>query len=232
MDVVVPPQSVVAPVEPSTVELAALQATDAHADAGQSALPTCAPPRSESAAQTCAPPRAFVTGLCHGAFPDVALAMFASGTPWKRAYVVRDLERSDAARMHRARGASALGRDEEVIVLVDRTGGPDLAADGSYDVLRWDGTCASLMAYEVGFDEPLVARNADIPWRRLSARTRDALTADRNVASAAAEQRRACQGEARGSKNPACRNADLRLTALTVDRVRRGAPLPAPEQLP
>src|SRR5262245_37374507 len=44
------------------------------------ALPTECAPGSEP----CAAPGKFVDQLCHGKYPDVALAMLAKGTPWRR----------------------------------------------------------------------------------------------------------------------------------------------------
>src|SRR5262249_46423860 len=41
----------------------------------------------KTADKICLPPAAFIKRLCNGAFPDVALTMFAKGTPWTRGYL-------------------------------------------------------------------------------------------------------------------------------------------------
>jgi hypothetical protein len=216
---------------------AAQAPSDESAPAAQAAaepneLPTACAAGKPGAKASCLPPTKFVTSLCHGTYPDVALAMFARGTPWMRVFAARDVEAWDASR--RGRESSMMGQGEEVIVLVDRTGGSGMiVGGGSYDVLRWDGTCASLMADEVTFDKPPVdARSAGIPWRRLDDGIRTALSSDRRIASADADHRRSCRGATLGAKNAACRKAEERLTLLVVEQVRKGTALPAPAHLP
>ena len=208
-----------------------LQAKEAEApQVAQSELPTsCAVKRNGR----CMPPGQFVQNLCHGHYPDVALALFAKGTPWARAYVTRDLEAWDASRSRRGREAAPMSRDEEVIVLADRSGGSGMiVGGGSFDVLRWDGSCASLMADEVTFDKPIQVQSAEIPWRQLDAPIRDALLGDRKIATADTDHRRSCHGGRMGAKSAACRRAEERLTLLVAEQVRKGATLPPPAHFP
>jgi len=195
-------------------------------------LPTTCADRAKGGRGSCTPPQDFVVRLCGGNFPDAALSMFRGGTPWTRGFVKNDVEAWQANR--RTRDAALMQRDEEVIVLIDRTKGSGiLVGGGSYDVLRWDGTCASLMADELTLSRPPVAAGfAEIPWRHLDAPVREALGADRMIAVADADQKRACRGATMGAKSIACRKADTRLGMLVVERIRAGAPLPAPENLP
>jgi hypothetical protein len=195
-------------------------------------LPTACAERAKGGRGPCTPPKDFVVRLCGGNFPDAALTMFRGGTPWTRGFVKNDVEAWQANR--RTRDAALLQRDEEVIVLIDRTKGSGiLVGGGSYDVLRWDGTCASLMADELTLTRPPVAAGfAEIPWRRLDAPVREALGADRMIAAADADQKRACRGATMGAKSIACRKADTRLGMLVVERIRSGAPVPAPQNLP
>jgi hypothetical protein len=215
------------PLVPAT-QPAAAEAPAAPAEA----MPTTCADRAAGARRLCTPPQDFVVRLCGGNYPDAALTMFRGGTPWTRGFVKHDVEAWQATR--RDRDTALLERDEEVIVLIDRTKGSGiLVGGGSYDVLRWDGTCASLMADELTLQRPPVApRFAEIPWRRLDAPVREALGADRMIAVADADQKRACRGATMGAKSIACRKADARLGMLVVDRIRAGAPLPAPENLP
>ncbi|MEJ7734110.1 MAG: hypothetical protein WKG00_33570 [Polyangiaceae bacterium] len=192
-------------------------------------LPIACADRAKGDRGSCTPPQDFVVRICGGNFPEAALAMFRGGTPWTRGFVKNDVEAWQANR--RTRDAALLQRDEEVIVLIDRTKGSGiLVGGGSYDVLRWDGTCASLMADELTMTRPPVSAGfAEIPWRRLDAPVREALGADRKIAAADADHKRACRGATMGAKSIACRKADTRLGMLVVERIRGGAPLPAPD---
>ncbi|MEP7124758.1 MAG: hypothetical protein ABJE95_27770, partial [Byssovorax sp.] len=97
--------------------------------------------------KVCLPPKPFVKRLCAGFFPDTALAMFTKGTPWTRGYLRMNVEAWNAS--GGMSSSDKLVFDEEVLIVAHRsadTGGMQVSGStGSYDVLRWDGTCASLM---------------------------------------------------------------------------------------
>jgi len=117
-----------------------------------------------SGAKVCTPPTAFVAKLCQWRSPDVALSMFRKGTPWTRAYMGRRTEAWYMGARHSAPVQMTVG--EEVIVLAARgggTGGVQVSGSGSYDVYRWDGQCASVMADEVRLRRPPAPTAAPIP---------------------------------------------------------------------
>jgi hypothetical protein len=182
----------------------------------------------------CLPPPEFVKRLCQGYHPDVAFAMLAKGTPFTRGYLARTTEAWNASG-----GASSSGKlvlDEEVLVLSHRvpdTGGMVVSGSGGgYDVLRWDGTCASLMAEEVRFRVPAKPKSAPIPWKDLPVKTREALEADEKVGQAVAERRKECKGATMGSVSDKCEKADKKMSAVIVEHLRSGGTVPAPAPLP
>lgn len=182
----------------------------------------------------CMPPRAFVKRLCQSFHPDVALVLFAKDSPFTRGYLTRDTEAWNASG-----GVSSSDKmvfDEEVLILAHRapdTGGMVVSgAGGGYDVLRWDGTCASLMSEEVRLQRPPQPKYAAIPWKSLDAKTRDALQADEKVGKVVAERRRECKGATMGSVSLKCEKADKMMSTVIVEFVRNGGAIPSPGALP
>lgn len=229
-------------------------ATSAAASAEASAAPQAAPsvredpPRDKLPAACaegtgkdsarCLPPASFVKRLCDGFFPDVALAMLAKGTPWQRGYLrVKSVEAWNAS------GGMSSGEkmvfQEEFVILAHRaadSGGIVVSgAGGSYDVLRWDGTCASLMQEEVSLKPGPSPKAAKIPWKSLDLKVRDALTADEKVGKVYAERRKECKGAsglAGATVTLKCQKADDMLSTVVVDYIRNGGTVPLPEKLP
>lgn len=215
---------------PSAAPTTAPSATS-EADKPFTQIPTeCETPGDK----TCTPPKAFVKRLCGGFFPDVALAMFGKGTPWTRAYLRREVEAWNAS--GGVSSSDKLVFDEEVLIMVFRaadSGGMVVSGStGSYDVLRWDGTCASLMGEEVTTRLPPAPRYAKIPWKSLSEPTREALLANDKVGKVVAERKKECKGATMGEVTAKCEKADNRLSTVVIDYVRSGGTLPAPSKMP
>ncbi len=177
----------------------------------------------------CAPPAPFVDRLCSGSHPDAALAMFRKGTPWTRAYLTRDVEAWRASGRRSAAMSMALG--EEVLVVSRRESGGMIVGGGSYDIIRWDGSCASLMADELAWKRPTDAGHAIVPWRKLDERTRGALAEHSEIARLEARRRKECRTAGLGAGSPACAEIDERLSGSVVNFVRRGGALPVTELL-
>ena len=102
---------------------------------------------------TCVPPKAFVQKLCgQSSYPGVALFMFANSSPWTRIYL-RGKVKAWNASGGASDNSSFLEFDEEVLALAERKadmGGMQVSgAGGSYDALRWDGSCVTLQSEEV-----------------------------------------------------------------------------------
>ncbi len=184
-------------------------------------LPTAC---ADGGAPFCTPPAAFVERLCAKPHQGAALALFARGSPFTRVYV-----RGRVDELH---------ADEEVLVLrfhPPQTGGFVVGANnGSYDLLRWDGTCSMAIESEViTRTRPGRPSAAHVQWHRISARVQDALIASSDrVKHAHAKRGRECKGAMSGDVSAACEKADAALVSAIVDDVRSGGPLPAPDDVP
>lgn len=177
----------------------------------------------------CLPSMKFVKRLCAGFYPDIALSMFGKGTPWTHAYLARNVEAWNAS--GGASSSDKLEFDEEVLVLAYRaadTGGMQVSGSGGgYDVLRWDGTCASLMSEEITLKTPPKPKYAKIPWKNLDDKIRDALLGDDKIAKVSAERKKECKGATMGEVSLKCVKADTMLSQVVVDYVRNGGSVPA-----
>jgi hypothetical protein len=221
-----------APPEPTPEPSAAASASAPDADKPDDKLPTAC---ADAGDKLCMPPGAFVKRLCGGFFPDVALSMLGKGTPWTRGYLrVKSTEAWNASG-----GVSSSDKvvfDEEFVILTHRkadTGGMVVSgAGGGYDVLRWDGTCASLMDEEVTLKTPPAPKAAKIPWKSLDDKVRDALLTDDKVNKTYTERRKECKGATMGDVSLKCVKVDDQLSAVIVDFVRNGGTLPPPPKLP
>jgi len=216
---------------PSESASAAPSATVAVDDKPFTAIPTACDGHDD---KLCLPPAAFVKRLCGGSYAEVALSMFAKGTPWTRGYLRREVEAWNAS--GGASSSGKLGADEEVLLVVHRaaeTGGMQVSgATGSYDVLRWDGTCASLMGDEVSTKAPSSPKYGKIPWKSLGEPARDALVADEKIGKMAADRKKECKGATMGEVSGKCEKADTLLSAAIVNYVRGGGSLPVPSKMP
>ncbi|HSN88057.1 MAG TPA: hypothetical protein VL025_14965, partial [Thermoanaerobaculia bacterium] len=183
----------------------------------------------------CVMPRAFVKNLCAKVYPELALYFFQKGSPWRRAYVAV----KEAAPFNGLNGPSSEDKlvfDEELLVLSEKkvdTGGMQVSGAGaSYDVLRWDGTCATMSAEEVRFAVPPRPKHAAITWRFLEDPTQSALLQDEKLAKVAEERRKECKGATMGNVSARCEKADKLLNDLIVQAVRGGTSVPLPAKVP
>lgn len=182
-------------------------------------------------AKLCVAPKAFTKKLCSGVYPEVALAMFSKSTPWTRLWLSGDVDAWNASGglTHRAK----LAFDEEVVVLskhgAAQSGGIVMTGSmASYDVLRLDGTCVSVMEGELTTRRPPVPRPAPVPFRRLEEPTRHALLAAPKLETKYAAVEKACNT---GDKK-SCEKAEKALSQAVLDHVKSGAALPEPARRP
>lgn len=189
---------------------------------------------SKPGADLCLPDGAFVSKLCQGNFPTVALVMFQKSMPWKRGYLTRKTRAWNAS--GGASDAGELEFDEEVIVLRHRStdmGGMQVSgAGGGYDAIRWNGSCVTLAAEELTLKLPPKAKNSKVEWRFLDDNAQQALRNDSKVDAAYKERRKECKGATMGSVTLKCEKADAKLSNVIVQYVRDGGTLPDPEKLP
>lgn len=225
-----PPSAATAPTADASAAPSAAPVADEDQPFGK--IPTeCA----EAGAKMCLPPAKFVKRLCANFYPDVALAMHGKGTPWQRGYLrVKSVEAWNAS--GGMSSAEKIVFEEEFLILSHRepaTGGVQVSgAGGSYDVLRWDGTCASLMEDEVMLKPGPSPKAAKIPWKSLDDKVRDALTANDKIGKVYAERRKECKGATMGDVSLKCQKADDQLSHVVVEYIRGGGTIPAPAKLP
>lgn len=179
----------------------------------------------------CLPPGNFAKKLCSVPYPDMALTMFAKGTPWTRVWLSGDTEAWNASGGFTSR--TQLAFDEEVIVL-SRHSAPSgggvamVSGNTSFDVLRWDGSCVSVMEGELTAKRPPAPKPAaKMPWTRLEEATKRALLSTPKVKSSRDAVEKACTGD-----KTACEAAEKAFGAAIAQAVRAGAQLPTPTRRP
>lgn len=210
---------------------------DSPAKAEPETIPTaCVGEQAIKNAKACLPPGVFARKLCGGIYPEVALSMFAKGTPWTRIWLAGDVEAWNASGglTHRAK----LAFDEEVIVLSRHSaggGGGGIVMTGamaSFDVLRWDGTCVSVMEGELTTRRPPAPKPATVPWSRLEETTRRALLTSPKVKATHDSLDKACGSVSSPAAKKSCDKADKAFTNAVAEFVRGGGALPTPARRP
>lgn len=217
-----PPAPATAAAAPDPSAAAPADSSSASSDAAPApvALPTACSNRS---AATCTPPGDFVDRLCAKPHQEIALALFGK-TPFTRLYLKGKMDE--------------LSFQEEVLALRfhgQAKGGMQVGSgNGSYDVLRWDGSCsmavdADILSTSAPAGKPKVAR---VLWHRIGDKVQSALiTQSDAVKKAHARRGKECQGAMSGDVSAACQKADAALVDAIVDYVRGGGSLPAPDPL-
>jgi hypothetical protein len=184
------------------------------------------PARCEKQRWPCMPPKRWVSKLCEDVYPDVALHMFAPGTPWQRFYMLKNADPFNASG-----GASLMGdkmrRGEEVIALKrnNAQNGIQTSDIGGYDVLRWNGACATVHDGEFATKPLSYVEQLGLPMRLT-------LEADPDVGATYEEKRRQCKGISLGRVSADCEDYDKKLVDEVVRYVREGGKLPKPKKVP
>jgi len=180
------------------------------------------------------PPPGWVKRLCDDVYPDVALNMFKPGTRWQRLYMLARAEPFNASG-----GASLLGdkleRGEEVIALKrrDNDGELQVGDNSGYDVLRWNGACATIHDGDFAREPPRGGvMHSKIEWRRLSLDVRKVLEAQPDISAAQNARRKACKGIGIGEVGKDCEVYDRKFMDEIIRYVQDGGKLPKPSRLP
>lgn len=219
-------------IEPSAESTAVLEAEpeataqDTASAATEQRAPLACPESGE-----CLPPPTWATKVCQEVNQDVALFMFRGNTPWQRLYLkVREVEAANASG-----GATVPGVvrfDEELIVMRHRDEGKGGVVvgegGGSYDALRWNGSCVSLDGNEVTTRKPPKPKYSRVEWKWLSDEMRAALREDETVLETYRARRKECRGATMGSVTKQCERLDRKLVSDIVKYVRSAPDLPRP----
>jgi hypothetical protein len=224
------------PQAPQSPAPSALEPTDG-------AAPVSAPPAQDepvsawtscanASSAPCLLPRPVLKRLCSRVNPDAAIALFAKDSPWTRAYVnVRQADSYNG--LGGPSSQQKLFFDEELLILGERNadlGGMSVSGAGTtYDLMRWDGSCAALSAAEVTQRRPPQAKHATVPWRILSDEIQAALTKDERTDKLMADRRKQCKGVTSGEVTKACEKTDRALNDRIVEAVRGGLTVPVPK---
>jgi hypothetical protein len=104
-------------------------------------------------------------------------------------------------------------------------------ASGGYDVLRWDGTCATLSAEELTRDVPPKPKNAKVLWKDFAEATQNALLGDAAIAKLNKDRRDECKGASIGEVSKKCVTLVDKLSLAIVEYVRNGGEIPTPAKL-
>jgi hypothetical protein len=181
----------------------------------------------------CMPPTKWAERLCtNGVYQDLALYMFQDGTPWTRFYMKLGLNAVNG-------WGPTIGEDmlqgEEVLVLNYRRNTDSFSVEGSmgtYDVLRWNGSCVTLDVNEVTNSRPRNPRYSRIDWRSLSEEMQSALLKEPFVEQTYEERRKACKGASIGLVSAKCEQLDHKLVEKIVTHTRGQRTLPKPKSHP
>jgi hypothetical protein len=243
-------RSAVAPESPRKVTTAA-EANPPRTSATQAPIPAEAdlrpasnesmtrdvPSGCDASSPGCTPPRAFAEKVCSSKYPELALFLFSRGTPWQRMYVkaesVEPVNTYDGERSDRW-----LAFGEEVLVLQEHGTGASqkvvVSGPSDVDVLRWDGTCATIRKEMLVTYVPAPMDSVRIVWRYLDADVKEALLADELVVRAQDAERKNCRGSSVKHPSPPCEKAMKRLTDVIMLALKRdkGVVLAAPQARP
>ncbi len=192
-------------------------------------------PTSCSGVDGCFPEPAFAERVCRGKFPDLPLAMFAKGTPWQHLYV-KAVTVAPVNVYGGARSDREMQFGEEVVVLRRRGpgsgAGVQISGPTDLDVLRWDGTCATVREEMFVSYIPGEMMSPRIVWKYLDDPVKDGLMKNGVVLRAQANERKHCRDSSPKNPSPACDKAMKKLTDAIVLAVHLGIELPpgaAPE---
>ena len=218
-----------APLEPK-VELA-----EPEREAGDDSSFIRELPSTCSGTEGCYPPADFVELTCRGKFPALPLALFAKSAPWQHRFVQAisvDAENTYGG----PRSSTNLSFGEEVVVLRRRgpsgARGVQISGPTDLDVLRWDGTCATVR------EELFVSYNQGqmtsphIVWKYLDDAIQEALKRNPTIERAQVAERKSCRDSSPNKPTPPCDRAMRKLTDAIIVALRAGLDLPAPQSGP
>ncbi len=220
--------------QPQGSAAAAPAATGPMTPASDKALSHDIPTECAGKGDDCVPPKAFAEGLCRGKFPEVAIKLFSKGMPWQKIYLKAEyLEPVNAYGGQTS--AHWLQFGEEVVVIKKHggdAGGVQVSGPKDLDILRLDGTCATVRSEMFVSYVPGHVTRPHIVWKYLDGAWQDALLADKYVKQASDKEREACKGSSVTHPEGACDKAMKVLTEAIVTAVRKDITLPEPEKSP
>jgi hypothetical protein len=180
----------------------------------------------------CMPPVKWAEKLCEGVYQELALYMFQEGTPWTRFYMRTGL---NAVNGWGPTIDEDLVQGEEVLVINYRRQSESFQVEGSlgtYDVLRWNGSCVTLDVGQVTAKAPRSPKPGRIEWRSLGEEMQGALLKAPELGELYEERRKACKGASIGLVTDKCESLDRDLNKQVAYHVRAQRALPKPSSHP
>jgi len=182
----------------------------------------------------CTPPPAFTEAVCKHKFPDLPLFLFAGRMPWKHLYV--KAEWVEPVNPHGGDQSEAwMAFGEEVVVLRRRAPGAkgvQVSGPSDVDVLRWDGTCATIREEMLVSYVPAPMQSPRIIWKYLDSNLQEALLKNSVVARSREAEKKGCRDSSLTHPTPSCEKAMRQLTDAIVLAVHQNVELPASGALP
>jgi hypothetical protein len=175
-----------------------------------------------------------VDAVCRRKYPNLPPLLFAGRMPWKRLYV--KAEWVEPVNPHGGEQSEAwMQFGEEVLLLRERAPSAKsvvVTGPADVDVLRWDGTCATVRRELLVDYVPGPMQSPRIIWKYLATELQEALLAHAVVSRARDVEKKACRDSSVSHPTPACDRAMRALTDAIVLAVRQNTALPTVEALP
>ncbi len=183
----------------------------------------------------CFPPTAFVDAVCKKKFPDLPLYLFAAKLPWQHQYV--KAEYVEPVNPHGGEQSEAWMQFGEEVVVLRRSGqggakSVQVSGPSDVDVLRWDGTCATIRQEMLVSYVPAPMKSPRIIWKYLGADLQDALLKNAVVARAREAEKKNCRDSSVTHPTPPCEKAMRQLTDAIALAVHQNIDLPGTGSVP
>jgi hypothetical protein len=214
---------------------AAMTVAAATVDAAPAVTTTREVPLTCADAKSCYPPAAFTEAVCKKKYPDLPLVLFAGRMPWQHLYV--KAEHVEPVNPHGGEQNEAWMKfGEEVVVLRKRSPssgkGIQMSGPSDVDVLRWDGTCATIREEMLVSYVPAPMQSPRIIWKYLDGQLQEALLKNQVVARARESERKSCRDSSHTHPTPVCEKAMQKLTDAIALAVHLNVELPSAGNFP
>jgi hypothetical protein len=183
----------------------------------------------------CFPPSAFVDAVCKKKFPDLPLYLFSPKLPWQHQYV--KAEYVEPVNPHGGEQSELWMKFGEEVVVLRRSGagnakGIQISGPSDVDVLRWDGTCATIRQEMLVSYVPAPMQSPRIIWKYLASDLQEALLKNAVVARSHEAEKKNCRDSSLTHPTPACEKAMGQLTDAIALAVRLNIELPSTGTVP
>jgi hypothetical protein len=163
------------------------------------------------------------------------LYVFAGRMPWQHMYV--KAEYVEPVNPHGGEQSEAwLKFGEEVVILRKRglggAKGVQISGPSDVDVLRWDGTCATIRQEMLVSYVPAPMQSPLIIWKYLNSELQEGLLKNAVVARARGGEKKSCRDSSLTHPTDSCAKAMRQLTDAVALAVRQNIELPATGNVP